>query len=282
MPFVEVKITPSVNIEPTPTDNQTGISTSNFIRWRGDLPEKRGGCTLYINQRVDGAPVALKPWGDFQGDSFLGIATPSKVYTYGAETLLLKDVSPQYYISPLASPTFTTTVGSAVVGITDATQPSGIGQFDSVQFITPISVGGLILNGTYPIQSVTGPSSYNIVVPYPATSAVSGIAGTLPKFSAQSSLSRIIVDFPIQYQFNSLVVGDRIGFAGTYTTPSTALTTVGGIPIIGSYIVSQISTSTEFIFQAQYTATSTQFLVPMNSGYAYLVYWITQPPGAPP
>lgn len=289
MPFAELKLTPSVNIEPTQADNQSGVSFSNFIRWRANLPEKRGGCTLYINQQVGGVPVSLKPWADIQGDSFLGIATPNNVTRYNVKTTELRDISPQYFISSLASPTFTTTVGSTTINITDSTQP-GVQQGDSVQFITPIYVGGIILNGTYPILAPASSNTYQITAPYPATIAVSGVTpgpvsgGSnvyIPQFLSISGTSQIQVDFPIQYQYDSLAVGDLVGFFGDYATPTQPLTTVGGVPIIGSFVVTQISTSTEFLFNANYTATSTQS-VAMNNGYTYLVYWIAQQPGPPP
>lgn len=280
MPFSEVNLTPGVDVESSPAGNPSGVQESNFVRWRAKLPEKRGGCTLYLNNRVNGTPVSLKPWGDFQGSNFLGIATPNQVYEYNATESVLRDISPQQIIVPLTTPVFTTTVGSNIVGITDALEP-GVTRFDSVQFITPVSIGGLILNGTYQIQSVTGTNSYTIIAPYEATVATTTVAGTLADFGTLNGLSQVIVTFPIQYQFASLAVGNKVGFLGTEATPSLPLTTVGGIPIIGSYVVTEILGPTQFVFQAQYTANATDNKV-MNSGFVYLVYWITQPPGPPP
>jgi hypothetical protein len=273
MPFAEVNLTPGVDVESSPAGNPTGVQASNFIRWRAKLPEKRGGCTLYLQDRVDGAPVALQPWGSFQGNNYLGIATPTVVYEYNATTDVLRDISPEYFISSLASPLFTTAVGDQVVTITDSTEP-GVGRFDAVQFNTPISVGGLILNGTYPILSTAGVNTYTIDAGYAATSAVAALAGVLPLFTTTSGLSRVIVTFPIEYQFNSLAVGDRFGLS--------VPTTVGGLTLVGAYVVSQILSPTQFTFQAEYTASSSESNIPMNGGFAYLTYWITQPPGPPP
>lgn len=280
MPFAEVNLTPGVDVESSPAGNPSGVQESSFIRWRAKLPEKRGGCSLYIETRLDGIPVSLKPWGDFQGSNFLGIATDSTVYQYNATQQALRDISPQIAISSLATPIFSTGIGSRFVTITDSTEP-GVTQFDSVQFVTPVSVGGLILNGTYPVHSVSGANTYLIEVPYEATSTTSGVPGTLASLETLTGLSQVIVTFPIQYQFDSLSVGDRIGFAGTDANPPQPLTVVGGIPIIGAYIVTEILGPTQFVFQAQYLATSTQ-TVTMNNGYVYFKYWITEPPGYPP
>lgn len=284
MPFAEVQLTPGVDVESSLAGNPSGIQESNFVRWRAKLPEKRGGCTLYIPTLLNGVPVSLKPWGDFQGDNFLGIATTTTVYKYNpASSSVIQNISPKVAISPLASPTFTTTLGSRQISITDATAPA-LTQFDSVQFITPITLEntGLILNGTYPIISATPLSTtYTIEVPYESQATEVGISATLPQFDSVLGVSQITVTFPIQYQFDSLSVGDRIGFYMSDANPPQALTTVGGIPIEGSYLVSQISSATQFLFQAQYVATSTQN-VTMNGGYVYLKYWITDPPGAAP
>lgn len=275
MPFAEINLIPSVNTETSFADNPSGAQQSNFVRWRAALPEKRGGCTLYINQPLDGAPMALKPWGDFQGNSFLAIATPAEIYKYTKATDTLKVITPEYSDSLLASPLFSTTTGSQYVAIVDATAPT-LTAFDAVQFNTPVSVGGLILIGTYPIQSSAGGGSYTIDAGYQATSTTSSVTGDLPVFETIAGSSQVIVTFPIQYQFDSLAVGDRIGF--------TVETTVGGIPIVGSYIVFEVFGATQFAFQAQYTATSstTPPGVTMNGGFVSLRYWITEPPDVPP
>lgn len=271
MPFAEVQLTPGVDVENSPAGNPSGVQESNFIRWRAKLPEKRGGCTLYINQPMIGTPCDLKPWGSFQGNNYLGIATSSNIYAYNATEDELRDISPQNYIVDSTSPLFTTTIGSQFVSIKDPLQP-GVTQYDAVQFNTPVSVGGLILNGIYPVYSASL-TSYLIDVGYAATSAVTDQLGSLPEFTTTSGLSRVLVNFPIQYQYASLSVGDRIGF--------TIETVVGGIPILGTYVVSQILGASSFAFQANFSATSSE-TKKINGGSVYLTYWITAPPGPPP
>lgn len=271
MPFAELNLTPGVNVETSAADNPSGVQQSNFVRWRANLPEKRGGCTLYINQQVNGAPCALKPWGDFQGDSFLGIATPNEVYTYNATTQVLRDISPQSITSASAIPVYTASLGSQYVTIQDSTAPA-LTAFDAVQFNTPVSVAGLILNSIYPIQSVTGTNSYIIDAGYAASSSVALVPGVLPVFGTTAGISRILVNFPIQYQFDSLSSGNRIGFS--------VPTTVGGLIIYGAYVVLEILGTASFSFQANYTASSSSTAT-MNNGFTNLTYWKTTPPGIP-
>ena len=273
MPFAEINLTPGVNTETSPADNPAGVQESNFIRWRANLPEKRGGCVLYVSQAVNGIPRDLKPWGSFEGENLLGIATPEQVYVYNHDILQLKDISPQYVDSPLTDPDFTTTQGSSEVVIYDTTAPD-LEVGDSVEFITPVSVGGLILNSTYPITSATS-TNYTIDAGYAATSTATLVKATLPKFTTTGGRARILVEFPTQYQFNSLAVGNRIGLQIPVN--------VGGITLSGQYIVTRIlpTITPTFTFDADNIALFNDSQE-MNGGFLSLVYWKVRFPGSPP
>lgn len=268
MPFLEINLTPSVNLEKTEADNPGGVQTSNFIRWRADLPEKRGGCSLFINQQLEGYPWALKPWGDINNNAYLGVATDLHVYSYSTDNFNTKEISPQYYVSNSSTLKFSTVTGSNSVTITDASITT-LTTYDSVQFDTPVSVGGLILYQTYPITSVAAGGVYTINAGYAATSTVTNVSPTVPVFSTTLNDSKVTVTFPIQYQFNNLTAGNRIGFS--------VPTTVGGIIVDGQYVVYEILSSTSFTFFDNQVATSTD-TKSMNNGSVKLTYWITQGP----
>lgn len=277
MPFAEINLTPGVNTETSPADNPAGVQESNFIRWRANLPEKRGGCVLYVDQAVNGIPCALKPWGTFENEKYLAIATPEQVYAYRDDppNSYLKDISPQYVDSPLSDPDFSTIEGSSEVTIADTTAPN-LEYGDSVEFITPVSIGGLILNSTYPVTSPTAGGSYKIDAGYPATSTQTVQKATLPNFTTTAGRARVIVEFPIQYQFNSLAVGNRFGLQIPVV--------VGGITLFGQYVVTRIldTSPTTFTFDADDVATSSATNVELNSGFLYLTYWKVSPPGTTP
>ena len=82
MPFQELNIVPGVNTEKTKSDNVASISYSNFVRWREDLPEKRGGCTLYFNARLSGIPNELHAYQDIRYAKYLAIGTTTNLYNY--------------------------------------------------------------------------------------------------------------------------------------------------------------------------------------------------------
>lgn len=268
MPFLELDIKPSVNIEPTEADNPGGVQTSNFIRWRANLPEKRGGCSLFINQQLDGYPSALQPWGDLSNNAYLGVATDKHVYAYNSTNFAVRDISPQYFERNTNTLQFSTVLGSSLVVITDANGVN-LSTYDSVQFNVPVSVGGLILYQTYPITSPIVGNTYTIDAGYAATSTVTNAAPTIPIFTTAKDSAVVKVNFPIKYQFNNLRAGNRIGFS--------IPTSVGGLTILGQYIVYEVIDDTHFTFYDDEVATSDD-TQPMNGGNVNLTYWVTYGP----
>jgi hypothetical protein len=266
MPFLEINLVPSVNVESTPADNPTGISESNFIRWKGNLPEKRGGSALYINQNLDGIPNAIQSWGDLDGKGYVGIATNEQVYAYSTVNSSNTIISPQLIKRSSVTPVISTTAGTSDVVVTDPSVPR-VSSYDNVTFDTPYYIGGLLLNGTYPITSGGGVQTYVInVSPQIATTTTTQATGLVPQFITSTGSSEIVVDFPLEYQTGTLAVGDKIGFI--------IPTSVGGLTILGQYIVSRVINSNRFVFVDDEAATSSANAF-MNNGKLALRYWIT-------
>jgi hypothetical protein len=219
----EINLVPGVNTESSPADNPSGIAESDQIRFRGNLVEKRGGCTLYINERLDGIPNDIQPWGDIAGRPYVGVATDTEVYAYEQFNNQLRIISPQYLERHVVPINLSTVAGSSLVTVVDSTIQN-LTVYDSVTFNTPVSIGGLILQNSYPIVEAQGVSTYVIDVGYLATTTVNN-GGAVPQFITNAGSTEIQVNFPIEYQYGKLVVGDRIGF----TTP----TPVGGLVVDG-------------------------------------------------
>ncbi len=181
MAWGSVLLKPGVQTELTPTLNQSGYSESQLIRFKNALAQKLGGWVKFYAFAVGGVPRAMHAWQDFNeiGRLAVGTTTTLGVITAGQ----LQDISPQTYTSNF-QPVFSTTSGSALVTITDAnvTNPT---TDDSVEFKTPVSIGGLILSGVYPIDLVLGTHQYRIVAGSAATStqanaSISGITQANP------------------------------------------------------------------------------------------------------
>jgi hypothetical protein len=165
MPFGEVRLIPGVNVERTPTLLEAGFSQSSLIRFLNGLVQKLGGWAKFFNLAVPGVPRDLHAWQDLNALNHLAVGTTTTLSIITSS--VRKDITPQTLISDFA-PNISTTSGSTAVSITDP-NVSGVTTYDSIFFNVPISIGGLILFGLYPIALITGASSYNITAATAAT-----------------------------------------------------------------------------------------------------------------
>lgn len=168
MPIESVRLRPGINADYTGTLNEGGWSASNLIRWKEGMPQKIGGWQKYWNASIGSAIRALHAWRDFNAVDHLAVGAASTlgVITSGD----LTDITPQTVTSNNV-PHLTTTSGSATVTITDS-NIANVTTYDTIYFSTPVSVGGLILSGAYPISLIAGTTSYTITADEAATSTV--------------------------------------------------------------------------------------------------------------
>ncbi len=174
MPIAPIKFRPGINTTYTPTLNEGGWSDSQLIRFVGGLPQKLGGWQKFVSYSIASAIRALFDWRDFNGTTHLAVGAEDTLGVITSDTLT--DITPQTTTSSFL-PNFATTSGSATVTITD-TNISTVTTYDAVYFNTPISVGGIVLSGLYPIALVTGATSYQITASSNATATIATIAIT--------------------------------------------------------------------------------------------------------
>lgn len=262
MPEVSLKLLPGVNADYTPTLNQSGVSSCNLIRWKDKLPQKLGGWSRFYPFALAGVPRDVHSWADLNATNHLSVATTAQlvVITNGS----LQDITPQTITSNF-SPNFSTTNTSPTVTIVDP-NISNITTFDAIFFNTPVSVGGLILQGLYPIVQIAGTHSYQITASSNATSTVPN-GGSVPVFSTTSGSSTVLVALNNHGQS----VGDTFQFPIS--------TTVGGVPISGIYTVNAVPDANHFDVSGSVTASSTTS-ASMNAGLAEIVYYISLGPAA--
>jgi hypothetical protein len=265
MAFGSVQLVPGVNVERTPTLLRAGYSASNLIRWRDSLAQKLGGWQQFYPLSLSGVPRDLHAWEDLDLVSHLAVGTTGAgtvlvVLTNGERTT----ITPQQLISNF-SPNFSTVINTPNVTIVDP-NISNVTIFDAVFFATPISVGGLILDGLYPITEILGSDSYAIDAGTNATSTVNN-GGAVPAFTTTSGSSEVEVAFAN----NGTSVGDRVVFF--------LPTTVGGLIISGGYAVANIVDVNDFDINAS-TVAGSNATVSMNGGDAQLIYQIAL--GPPP
>lgn len=256
MPLGSLKLLPGVNVEKTPTLNQAGISSSNLIRFWDNLPQKLGGWEKFYPFPIASYIRQLLAWQDLNGFKHLAVGAEASlsVITNGVNN----DITPRTRTVNLA-PDFTTVSGSDLVTIVDA--GSSVTTNDYVFLATPVSVGGLILEGLYPIAVALGANSYQIRAATNATTSESN-AGTVPEFTTTAGSQSVNVELAD----HGLQVGDIFDFFIS--------TTVGGATISGAYAVITVPGLDDFTINISDTASASTSAF-MNGGDARLIYYLS-------
>ncbi len=169
-----------------------------------------------------------------------------------------QDLTPLTLLSNFA-PNFTTVMNSTTVNVTDP-NIADVTINDSVLLNTPISVGGIILSGIYPIDEITGSTSYNITAATAATAGASN-TGAVPEFTTTSGSATVVVTF----DNHNLSVG------ATFVFPIP--TTGNGVTITGNYKVTAVDDANNFEIAVATQATGNGSFF-MNGGNAQVVYYI--------
>jgi hypothetical protein len=262
MPFAMIKLKPGVNSELTPSLNEAGYQSSNLGRYRNGLFEKIGGWEAYYPFAVGGVPKALHAWLDLNEQKYLGCGSTTILGSINSGTLT--NITPQDKTTNF-NEDFDTTNGSPNVTVDDP-GIANVTSYDSVEFLTPVAVGGLILAGVYPIALSLGTTTYRIVAAANATSTVAS-GGAVPSFTTTSA-SQIVT---VTLVAHGLSVGSK------FNLPIS--TTVGGLALVGTYTVLTVPTADTFTIGANSLATSGA-TVSMNSGQARIVYHIALGPAS--
>jgi len=264
MPHNTIKLKPGVETNTTLALNEAAYSSSALIRFLPErmglgLAQKLGGWVAYYNSAISSKTRALKGWADLNATNHLGIGAESSLSVLTGNNLV--DITPQITTTNPA-PNFSTTSGSNTVTIIDAGITSSV--LDYVEFVTPVSVGGLILTGPYSIYTAGG-TTYTINASALATSTVSN-GGASYAFSTTSG-SSIISATLNNHGYN---VGDQF-YVGVATT-------LGGLTLSGLYTVLTVPTVNTFTFSAANSATSTAGPVSINSGNISSTFYIALGP----
>ncbi len=173
--FVSITLQPGVNTEPTAAALRAGYAQSNLGRFRSGFFEKLGGWEKYFPFSLSGVPRALQAWLDLNENPWLGIGTSGIAGVAALDVIdengINTVITPQTYTSSV-QPNITTTSSSTTVTVTDSYLVANSLQAttaDTIEWLTPISVDGLILSGSYPI--ITAGTGYSITAASAATSS---------------------------------------------------------------------------------------------------------------
>lgn len=277
MPHATLKIVGGADQNRTPALNEAGLSNTQLVRFVPDkqnitLVQKLGGWTKFFPTSIGNIIRALWAWEDTNSISHLAVGSVANSTAGSGLSVITNNA--QQIITPKTlthniAVSVTTVSGSPIVTITDT--GSNISSSDSVYIQTQISVGGLILFGTYQCIYQSA-NAYQILsidalgAPLPATSSVTN-GGAVPVFATSSGSSFVTVTL----NNHGYLIGD--------TFPVLISTSVGGLTISGNYIVYSVTDANNFVIKVANTASSTA-TVSLNGGNARYEYFIT--PGALP
>ena len=268
MPHAMLKLQPGVQIVETPALNSAGVSQCQLIRYKpdsrgqGDLIEKLGGWSKFYPYGTPAVVRALHAWEDTNANKWVAAgmdlvpaSTKAPLYVMACtqNAAGLTTASASIDVTPICVSTFrstapATTAGSPIVSITD-TAIANVIPGSTVYFTTQVAVGGLVLFGAYGVYANTGTNSYQILAtnalgsPTPAIS--SSTTAVFPVASSVSGSSTISV----MLASHGLAPGD--------TFPVLNRTLVGGVTLLGNYIVQTTPTADTFTFSAHAAATAT-------------------------
>jgi hypothetical protein len=252
MPHATIRLKPGVETNNTFSLNEAAYSQSQLIRYLPErnglgLAQKLGGWVNYFNLSIGSKIRALKGWADLNAINHLGIGAESALNVLTGNNLV--NITPQISTTNTA-PNFTTTSGSTTVTVVDANITASV--LDFVNYVTPVSVGGIILSGPYQLYTAAG-TTYTIIASSPATATVTS-GGASYAFSTTNGSSIVSGTF----NGHGFAVGDTF-YVGVATT-------VGGVTLSGLYTILTAPTVNTFTFSTQNSASSTAGPVSINSG----------------
>jgi len=268
MPHQSLKLIPGVDTTKTLALNESAISQSQRIRFipdrtLGGIPQKLGGWTKFINQKIDSRIHALHAWADTNSINIFAVGAELGVYA-GNSSTGLSNVSQQKYIADRPCE-FSTTIGSNLVTVNDV--GSNLSNGDSIYLMTQVSVGGLVLSGYYRVRAVSS-DNYQIYEtdiignPINATSTEAA-SGQTPIFTTVSGDQEVSVEL------------ENHGYSEGDTFTVLVSTTIGNITIYGNYVINGIVDADNFTIYADRPA-NTSSSVQMNNGRTRTIFFLGQ------
>lgn len=256
MPYAQLAMTPGINVEKSVLLNSASWSFSSAVRFRDGQPEIIGGWLHLNSEPLIGVCTGLHAWADLASNPYIAAGTDQRLELYfGGLTL---DITP-LRATTNNTPAFSTAIGSPDVNIKDV--GNGVVAGDWVNITVPVSVGGLIIQGFYPVESVVDADNYVVVAASNATALVTN-GGAVPSFTTVMASPNVTVTLAN----HGLAVG------GVFQTEVS--TTVGGITITPSiYSVLAPVTTNTFVIQPAGAASSAA-TVSENSGNAQIQYLV--------
>ena len=256
MPVQKLIVRPGINTEATSLLNESGWSSSQLVRFFQGFLQKYGGWARILSQALLGTARAMLSWEDASSNLYLILGTEQalELFTNG----MLINITPITQTDDVAV-SFSTTINSPTVKITDTGNPAVAG--NSVNIVNSISVGGLVLEGTYVIQTIIDPNNYTITASANATATVTN-GGATALFSTTNTSPTVTVTL------------NNHGYSVGQVYTVYVLTTVATIVLLGSYNVASVIDANNFTITGATNANATT-TGSENAGNVRLAYLLS-------
>lgn len=238
MPYQLLKLRPGIDVEQSPHLNEGGFSASVAVRFFEGLPQKLGGWEHLNATPFTGVATGLHAWSDLGGNPYIAVGTDQRLQLFFGG--LLTDITPIRATTNNA-PALSTSLGSPTVTVTDTANGAVVG--DWVNFVVPVSVGGLIIQGFYQVQTIVDANDYTITASKNATANISG-GGAVPLFTTIMSNANV----------TTTLDNHGLGAGGTFDVQVSTL--VAGITLSGLYSIVGTPTTNTFVITGNTTAGS--------------------------
>lgn len=233
MPFQALRINPGINTEATDMLNESGWSSSQLVRFFQGFLQKYGGWMRLISTAIFGTARAMLSWEDAASNTYIAVGSEQALEVYFGGVLY--NITP-VVVTDTITPSFTTTTGAPTqVKITDSSASANLVQANDLIIIeNPITVGGIVLQGTYPISSVVDQHNYFITVPGPGATANATNSGSAALFNTTNTSSDVQVTLA------------NHGYSTGQTYTVFISTTIGGVVLNGPYTVGVVTNANVF------------------------------------
>lgn len=209
MTLQKLVIRPGVDRVSTPSGAQGRWTDMNLVRFVEGMLEPVGGWEKFIADQMTGKGRGVHAMVTSDQVRRLFIGTSKKLYMIAQGTIA--DITPFRESGTLGTDPFTTTSGSAVVGVGDTSH--GLTEGDYVHYSGATAVGGITPSGAYTVHVLDG-DNYQITHSSAASSGATGGG------------SAVHYDYEINTGFDDSIDahGWGVGTYGddTYGTPRTA------------------------------------------------------------
>jgi len=170
--YTKFPFVPGVYKDDSPLDAESYFTDTTGMRFVRGKIQSRYGNELASTTSLTGIARGMHTWSDASRNPFAGIGTHLRLYLMDVDGNVT-DATPVIARDELTNP-FTTTISLTTVSVSHASH--GLVADQKVKFSNASAVGGITIDGSYTVTSVTDANTY-VITHSAAASASAGPGG---------------------------------------------------------------------------------------------------------